>query len=106
MSMEFSKEYRQEDEDYGHMEIECDDCGNEDGEDGSFRECIRNLKNKGWEFKYHGKDDFTHRCPDRSCKRKRTGPKRIKLKQKEKHSRDDEGEKKSRRSRRRRKNEN
>lgn len=103
MSMEFIKEYTLEDEDYGRMEVECDDCGNDDGEDGSFRECIRWLKDRGWEFKYHGRKDYTHHCPDRKCKRKRSGTLPPKTRGQVRRDRQQQQEQKNvRRSRRRR----
>lgn len=48
----------------GIMSIECDECGDYDEKDGTWKECFNALKEEGWKVKYHGDSDYCHYCPE------------------------------------------
>lgn len=48
----------------GSMDIECDECENQDSASVSFQDCVAELKEKGWRFippKYRA-DSWAHFC--------------------------------------------
>lgn len=45
-----------------NMIMECDTCGCEDSERGSFRECIEKFKQIGWKT-FKGDDGWENSCP-------------------------------------------
>jgi hypothetical protein len=45
------------------LEVECNTCGLTDQLEGSYKECVTNLKKDGWKIKKED-SDFTHYCKD------------------------------------------